>query len=105
MKLTDLRTDSSSSTRWTVRLPSAILVSRGVVQREVKGGAAEARLFRPDPAAMAGDDRMADRKADAHAVGLGAEEGLEQPIGHFGREPRPAILDLDPDLAAVGRAG
>src|SRR4051794_18929507 len=98
MKLTDRRIDSSSSTRWTVRLPSAILVSRGVVQGEMKSDPAEVRRLRPDPAAVTGDDGVADRKADAHPVRLGAQEGLEESVGHFRRKARAAILDADPDL-------
>src|SRR5512140_1740096 len=103
MKLTDRRIDSSSSTRCTLRAVSAIFVSRSVAQGEVKGGAAEARRLRPDPAAMAGHDRVADGQAHAHAVGLGAEEGLEQPLGHLGGQARAAILDAELDLMSFDR--
>ena len=47
---------------------------------------------------MSGDDRMADGEAHAHSIGLGAEEGLEQALGHFGREAGTAILDAEPNL-------
>src|ERR1044072_5871634 len=106
MKLTDRRTDSSSSTRWTVRPPSAIVLSRSIAQGEMKRRAAEqAGRLRPDPAAMAGDDRMADGKANAHSVRLGAEEGLEQPIGHLRRQARAAVLDGDLHLLPVELPG
>ena len=50
-------------------------------QRELKDGAVRRVRRRPETPAMDLDDRSADREPNAHAVGFGREEGLEDAIG------------------------
>ena len=50
------------------------------------------------------DDACGDRQADAHALRLGRDEGLEQLLGHLRREPGPVSATLTstmPSPAAV----
>ena len=71
----------------------------------MKRGSAEARRLGPDPAAVTGDDGLADRKADAHPLRLGAEKGLEQPLDDVRRQARAAVLDADANACPLARKG
>src|SRR3546814_6172468 len=78
MKPADLRMDSSSSTKWTIRLGVMLILRAGLHQGEMKSSASVRRAVGPDPAAMGFDDRSTERKAKAHAVGLAAHKGFEK---------------------------
>src|SRR5262245_26263448 len=99
MKLAERRIASSSSTRCTLRLPSAIMILRPVGQGEVEGRPAQLRRLRPDAPPMARDDGMTDGEAEAHPRRFGADEGLEQILAYLVGQAGAAILDDDGDLA------
>ena len=51
---------------------------------------------------MVFDDGAAEREADAHAVALGAHEGLEEPFNDVLRQARSGVGHADPDRARGG---
>ena len=61
---------------------------RGCGQDELKSLAPAGILRRPKPALIGLNDRTADRKAHSDAVGLGAEEGIENSLSLRGRNAR-----------------
>ena len=61
-------------------------------------------VLRLDPAPVALHDRPAQRQADAHAFGLGGEEGLVQPGDHFLGQAGALVGDGELDHAALRRA-
>src|SRR5262249_27784366 len=69
-------------------------------QREVEDAAAARRLVDPDLAAVALDDLLADRQADAGARELVARvqaaEHLEDPLGVVGVDAQAVVLHRDP---------
>ncbi len=71
-------------------------------QGDGEDGAALGAGRHGDGAALGLDDPPADRQADAHAIRLGADEGLEEPVQHVAREAHAGILHLDLQPAAVG---
>src|SRR5687768_3926553 len=101
MKLAERRIASSSSTRCTTWFLSGMAVR--LDYREVKRGAAKGRRLGPDPAAVAEDDGVADRQAQPHTGGLGADERLEQMLGDFPGDAGAAVLDRHADMP-VGAA-
>src|SRR5258705_3967750 len=50
---------------------------------------------RPQPSAVGFDDRAADRQADAHALGLGRVEWLEQTREALRAQPRAGVPHPD----------
>ena len=56
-----------------------------------------------DVAAVRAHDLVADREAEAGAVGAGREERLEDPRQIVGADAAAVILDLDRDVRAVAR--
>ena len=109
-------TPGSSSTRKMVGAAKASVMSRLHRQDNGKRRSAFRVVGRDDAAMMRGYDRLADRKPDAHAAGLGAVERIEHSlkvafgnpvpiIGHvqanvrslrFGPELETALGDVDP---------
>ncbi|EEF22940.1 conserved hypothetical protein, partial [Ricinus communis] len=77
-------------------------------QREKNGGAGHRALRRrlpdPDPATVGFNNGAADRQAHAHAVFLGAVEGLEQARHHAGRDAGAGVADADQQRAVAVRA-
>ncbi|EEF26336.1 conserved hypothetical protein, partial [Ricinus communis] len=59
------------------------------------------RAARGDTAAVARDDGTADRQAEAHAVGLGRKERLEQACAVGVGDARTAVAYADKDHAVV----
>jgi len=53
----------------------------------------------PQTAAVRFDDPAADAQSQAHAIGLGGEKGVEQPICMPRIEPNTAVLHRDQNLA------
>jgi hypothetical protein len=68
-------------------------------EREPEAGTASGPIGGSYRAAVRGDDRLADRKTDAHSLVLGREETLEHPaqvaLGH----PWPVVSDGQRDGA------
>jgi len=71
----------------------------------MEDGPAVRRRRRPQAAAMGLDDRVADRKAYAHAPGFGCHEGLEKPFLDLLRESRSGIANGDFDRIFVIKRG
>src|SRR6187402_542906 len=67
--------------------------------RNVSGGVDI--VHHPKPSTMRFNDRPANIQAHAHAVGLGAVEGLEQALGGGFVHARPLIDHADADKAAI----
>ena len=80
---------------------------RGAVEGQVDAEPApHAGALDLDPAAVVGDDAVADAQAQAGpaAERLGGEERVEDPRQHVGRDAAAVVGDLDDDLA-VDRPG
>ena len=65
--------------RWSARQTSAVMRALHR-QAHAKRRSAVRIVGRGDAAVMRGDDRLADRKPDAHAAGLGAVERIEHSL-------------------------
>ena len=72
----------------------------------MKYGTAGGSILGPLPATMCGDDRAADREAEAKAVLLTSRERLEEMVHELRRDPPSSILDGDLHrLVYVGPGG
>src|SRR3546814_8594369 len=87
MKLVDRRMACSSSTICTSFLAAMPVLHDRADEGKVKLGAAILGRLHPYPPAIGLDDRPADREAQAHAIGLRADEGREQLVGDLRRYP------------------
>ena len=75
------------------------------LQGEAKHGSAAGVGLGPHLAAMRLDDAFGDRQSDAHARGLGGDEGLKQAIGNLLGDARAGVGDADLDHIAVNGLG
>ena len=52
---------------------------------------------------MLGDDLAGDPESEPRALAhrLGGEEALEDSLGDARREPRPRVLDREPDVSVI----
>src|SRR5262245_15746374 len=106
-KASDSRMASSSSMTWTTALSDGIaevLLGYGP-QGEAKDRPAAGIGLHADLPAVGLDDGAGDRQADAHAMGLVGNEGLEQLRHDLGRDSRTGIGDADGDHPVPLRAG
>src|SRR3546814_11949995 len=103
MKLVDRRMACSSSTICTSFLAAMPVLHDRADEGKVKLGAAILGRLHPYPPAIGLDDRPADREAQAHAIGLRADEGREQLVGDLRRYPGAGVGH--DDLHKPGRAG
>ena len=72
---------------------------------DLEGGAFVGLALDGDGAAMFLDDALSDEQAQAGAVGLGGEKGLEQARHILGRDADAVIFDGEAEVRAVGGAG
>ena len=97
---------SVRSTRWPCGVPYDLGIgdsSFGLVgldrrKREVEDRSPGLVRSRPEPAAMGDHDRTADGKTHPHSLGLGGEEGVEDPIQRSGLKAGARVADFDEDL-------
>jgi hypothetical protein len=76
---------------------------RGQRNRKPKDGTVR-QIWRCSKAPMVRfNDRAADRKPHAHAVGVGGEQGLKHPVDNSCIQPGPCIFDGYDNLLAVKR--
>src|SRR5436190_4928235 len=87
--------------------------SRRLETRDLERDASAAgrRVSGPDPALVRLDDRPGDREAEAAAAaaararGIGPVEAIEDELALARRDPRPVVVDHDPQVAAGGDRG
>src|SRR5262245_20481810 len=102
------RTASSSSITWTMDLSAGIAEilsgSRGS-QREAKDRSTAAIGLHRDLSTVGLDNGAADRQADAHAVALVGDKGLEELRHQLRRDPGAGVGHADDDHIAVAGCG
>src|SRR5262245_38562402 len=106
-KASESRMASSSSITWTRALSDGIaevLLCHGP-QREAKDRSATRILLHGDPPAVGFDDGAGDRQADAHAMALVGDKGLEELGHHLRGNPGAGIGHADGDHVVVGGCG
>src|SRR3546814_19461279 len=103
MKVVDRGMAFSYPTICTSLLAAMPVLHDRADEGKVKLGSAILGRLHPYPPAIGLDDRPADREAQAHAIGLRADEGREQLVGDLRRYPGAGVGH--DDLHKTGRAG
>src|SRR6516164_8512347 len=101
------RTASSSSITWMMDLSGGIarLLSARGPQREAKDRSTAGIGLHRDLSAVGLDNGAADRQADAHAVALVGDKGLEELRHQFLRDSRAGVGHADGDHVVVTDSG
>src|SRR5262245_53932079 len=101
------RTASSSSMTWTMGLSGGIaeILPAGGPYGEPKDRSAVGIGLHRDLPAVRLDNGAADRQADAHAVALVGDKGLEELRHQFRRDPGPRVGHTDGDHGVVAGCG
>src|SRR6476619_5921935 len=96
---------SSTTTRSESGLSGGLVGPSGGIERQMKGGAPERIVDRPEPATMGIDDGPANGQPQAETASLGGEEGVADLIEPLRWNPGSAILHRQLNPTVRGHAG